>query len=517
MKRLIITVCGLCFTAFGGFAADRYVSLNGTNNYPFTNWPDAATNIEWAVNAGANGDTVWISNGTYVLTNQVTVLSNLTIRGIGGMPIISGNGANRCFYLAPNNNEYANTNNCTLSNLFITGGYSTNNGGGVYIQSGARVLYCVFSNNVSTTNGGGLYLNRGYFTNDHCTFVANTAANGGGVYFYAPDYAAPYGNLINDCVFYTNTATSSCGGMYIYNANYRIVLISNCTFICNSGPSVIPSSSILTACTIASNAGFGISVTRGGCIISNCYVSNNSQGIYIGVGSTVRNSTIARNSTSTDGAGIYCNVNDCQFLYCIIEGNSGRWGGGFYMYNNSGTIRNCLFRNNIASQTGGGVYNNNNSSGKLINFSACTIVSNYAASGGGGIHDVSTSTASTNHYDNCIIYFNTAGTANSNYYCGATCVSSFTNCCLSPSLSGTVTNYSVNNITNDPQFIEKASGNYRLQNSSPCLNAGANQAWMSDTVDLDGCRRIDRMVGIVDMGCYEYLPSGSMYYIGIRP
>jgi hypothetical protein len=36
---------------------------------------------------------------------------------------------------------------------------------------------------------------------------------------------------------------------------------------------------------------------------------------------------------------------------------------------------------------------------------------------------------------------------------------------------------------------------------------------MTDAVDLDGHRRLDRYSRIVDMGCYEYLPSGALITI----
>ena len=82
-----------------GIGRDIYVAPGGTNNHPYTNWPDASTNIQWAVNAATAGDTVWISNGTYVLTNQITVSSNITISGIaaGDKPVVDGNNAGRCF------------------------------------------------------------------------------------------------------------------------------------------------------------------------------------------------------------------------------------------------------------------------------------------------------------------------------------------------------------------------------------------------------------------------------------
>jgi predicted outer membrane repeat protein len=211
MRKIIIMIWLVILLAVAAvYGRDLYVSLDGTNNYPFTNWPDAATNIEWAVNAGVNGDTVWISNGTYVLTNQIIVQSNLTIVGFNGRPVIDGNNSNRCFYISAGNG--------TLSNLFITGGYSTTNGGGVYIERNAKILYCVFSNNVSITNGGGLYLSYGSVTNDNCVFIANTASNGGGMYFYYPNPANSC--LLKDCLFYTNICGYNGGGLNILNANY---------------------------------------------------------------------------------------------------------------------------------------------------------------------------------------------------------------------------------------------------------------------------------------------------------
>jgi len=50
-----------------------------------------------------------------------------------------------------------------------------------------------------------------------------------------------------------------------------------------------------------------------------------------------------------------------------------------------------------------------------------------------------------------------------------------------------------------------------LAQSSPCINSGTNEYWMN--LDLDGRSRIDRFSGMVDMGCYEYLPAGIMFSV----
>ena len=140
--------------------------------------------------------------------------------------------------------------------------------------------------------------------------------------------------------------------------------------------------------------------------------------------------------------------------------------------------------------------------------SSCTIVSNYAVTFGGGIFD---NAANNGNLENCIIYFNKCDDATySNFYFGALAGTSYTNCCFAPALSGVVADRSTNNITTDPQFVDVAGGNYRLNKDSLCVNSGVNRDWMNGAVDYDGNARIDPFSGIVDMGCYEYLPSGMV-------
>ena len=50
-----------------------------------------------------------------------------------------------------------------------------------------------------------------------------------------------------------------------------------------------------------------------------------------------------------------------------------------------------------------------------------------------------------------------------------------------------------------------ASENYRLEEFSPCRNAGTNMDWMWSSTDLDGNPRI--FGGRVDMGAYEFIPE----------
>jgi hypothetical protein len=71
-----------------------------------------------------------------------------------------------------------------------------------------------------------------------------------------------------------------------------------------------------------------------------------------------------------------------------------------------------------------------------------------------------------------------------------------------------------NNISADPTFVNKDAGNWRLAQGSPCINTGLNEARMDSAADLDGHHRIGNFTRLVDMGCFEYLPAGSMYLVG---
>lgn len=56
----------------------------------------------------------------------------------------------------------------------------------------------------------------------------------------------------------------------------------------------------------------------------------------------------------------------------------------------------------------------------------------------------------------------------------------------------------------DPLFVDLAADDYRLQERSPCVDAGENKAWMAGAKDLLGLRRPRRIEGgVVDIGCYE--------------
>ncbi len=217
-------------------------------------------------------------------------------------------------------------------------------------------------------------------------------------------------------------------------------------------------------------------------MLSNCVLTGNSArepggGSYHG---TLDDCTLAGNWASWGGGASVSVLNRCT-----LSGNSAVSGGGGGA--SCGTLNNCLLVGNLARDFGGGSY------GSTLN--NCTIVSNSAdpyGSGGGAAYAV---------LNNCIVYDNTAS---SDPNCNWLCTLRYS--CTIPNPGGT------GNITDNPQFVNAATGNYRLGLSSRCISRG-NNAYAQGTTDLDGNPRI--AFSVVDMGAYEcQTPVGYWEWAG---
>ena len=249
----------------------------------------------------------------------------------------------------------------------------------------------------------------------------------------------------------TNGATVASGDMFDQGGGGAYCafsgILSNCTLVGNSaywGGGA--DHSTLSHCTLSGNSASG----------------GNGGGAFYGA---LDHCTLSGNSTSGYGGGSYRG----GLSHCVLSGNSAaKNGGGIFQ----GTLNNCTLSGNSAA-VGGGVYD-----GTLVN---CTLSGNSASESGGG--------ASGGVLNNCIAYFNTAASganhSNTVFYYG----------CTVPVPGGP------GNITDEPQFVDAAAGNYRLRAGSPCMDRGHN-AYVRVTEDLDGNPRIAN--GTVDIGAYEY-------------
>jgi len=163
--------------AVGHAGATLYVAPNGSHTYPFATWAAAATNIQLAVDAALDGDTLIVSNGVYrgygaqlSGSNVVAINKLITMTSLAGAgaTIIDGDGALRCLYVRDG----------VLVRGFTLQNGLAGNGGGVYCFNGGNLDNCTITRSTATLGGGVYFDHGGLVTN--CVLTGNAAANGGG-------------------------------------------------------------------------------------------------------------------------------------------------------------------------------------------------------------------------------------------------------------------------------------------------------------------------------------------------
>jgi hypothetical protein len=256
MKRIILTKLGLLVglllagtSGWGQTPTNFFVSLNGGDIYPYTNWAMAATNIQMAVDAAVTGATVWVSNGVYStgtkvasgssLSNRVSNTKAITIKSLNGpsKTFIKGDPTYplRCVYMGAGTLDgFTLTNGGTLVSAALNNGA----GGGVYAAVSSIITNCIITGNQAYDGGGacnGIYRNCIVSNNFAMDLGGGTAAQfGSASQFYgckivdnhcAGSGGGGVGGTYYNCVFTDNTALSGGG---VYSAN-----LQNCTVMNN--------------------------------------------------------------------------------------------------------------------------------------------------------------------------------------------------------------------------------------------------------------------------------------------
>ncbi|MBN2685770.1 MAG: right-handed parallel beta-helix repeat-containing protein, partial [Pontiellaceae bacterium] len=290
-------------------AAAVYVASDGNDENDGLSWATAKATIQAGVDMQqVLGGTVWVSNGTYAVTNEIVVSRPIRVQSIAGpeSTMVDGLGQSRCFNLGDSS--------CVISGLTITNGYSeTGAGGGIWCDGFQPQLTNCFIVGNSAAYGGGVR----YGTADHCTISGNVAqCSGGGMFRGVASYCQISDNVVSG-------EFGAGGGLYVVSADH---------------------------CTITRNRVEGRLGDGGGMwfgAAANCIITDNV-------------------ATNGDGGGVYSASNDDDMGFvnpipyygpiqnCLISGNSANNGGGI----DAGVIQfiNCTIVNNTALRYGGGVF-----------------------------------------------------------------------------------------------------------------------------------------------------------------
>jgi hypothetical protein len=253
-----------------------------------------------------------------------------------------------------------------LVGLTITGGWASDQGGGIYNGGTMTIADSAIAYNSADGSGGGIF-NNGTMTVTDSTIAYNSVGVGGGIGFGGGIFSGG-ALMVTDSTIANNSTGFFGEGGGIYNG----------------GTMTIADSAI--AYNSADGDGGGI-FNNGTLTVTDSTIAYNSVGVGFGGGInssggtlTVTDSTIAYNSAGF-GGGIICGggtetVTDSTIAY----NNVGRGrGGGIYSGSGTLTVTNSTIAYNSAGDGGGGIFNDG-----TITVTNSTIADNNTGSGGAG-------------------------------------------------------------------------------------------------------------------------------------
>jgi parallel beta-helix repeat protein len=268
-------------------------------------------------------------------------------------------------------------------------------------------------------------------------------------------------------------------------------------------------------CCIPNTDGTPSSPTIRNCLITGCVAGTwaGGGGIYcLGGDPTITRCTISWNAAGI-GGGIYCARTDLgapsrpTITHCVIEGNvADIRAGGMQCALVAPVINNCMIIGNVAFGESGGLELAGCEPTTVAN---CTISHNSVYLSGGGGVEVRYSPG--NELINCILWGNTVAGGYQIRLESAVLTVSFCDVeggelAVDWATDATL-HWGAGNIDTDPLFIDPESGDYHLDRSSPCVDAGTNILFGTD---IDGDPRISPpLLGTIDMGADEVDKCGT--------
>ena len=325
------------------------------------------------------------------LVTPLTVTSNTVFDG-GQLVTLNGNNQHRIFDKSQNV-DFTIQNTTMINGLAPgPGGHFSNQCGGAILARGGGVLKainCHFEDNSVTSTdgsdiaGGAVYVFgelEGIFSS--CTFIGNTASNGGAIGGLGSDI------IIANCKFYRNAALGISGGLRGHGgainldgveiaAANKIYSVCGSEFIQNHAEVQGGASNTV----FSDNVGAKLEIDQ--CYYEGNYLRSANSGnggaifhvvdeIAGGINElqfTVTRSTFNANYCDRHGGGIWALINglgvieNCTFYRDSTIHPIHGLGGGLALLaqtqdQGNWTIRNCTFARNYAGSFGGGVFSN---------------------------------------------------------------------------------------------------------------------------------------------------------------
>jgi hypothetical protein len=260
------------------------------------------------------------------------------------------------------------------------------------------------------------------------------------------------------------------------------------------------------------------------------------------IGFTLTNGTGSDDlSGDVCGGGIHCLRSSPTLKYLKIHGNSAEFGSGVFLQHSSPTLEFIQIYDNSATVSGGGLYCSRAGTEPLVThtiihhnrsqrwaggvmclfrtrprFDRVTIVNNIAGGNGGGIVCNSSDGENGNHDQNHVSLNNSILRANEpnqiaigtqHWGCGDTLIFSYSDIDSGQDAfdrDGGRFLWLDGNIDEDPLFVDPDAWDYRLQDDSPCRDAGDPDG----ELDPDGSR------ADMGMGWFPYCPPFNAYVSG---
>ena len=453
----------------------RYVNdAHGNDTTGCQNPAAPCASIMYALSHAEDGDEVWVAEGTYTETLFIDTITT-TLRG-GYEPtgwtrdisnrstVIDANGADASAF------HITSGANITVEGFTVQGAeHTSSDGGGFFINdSTVSISNTIVQDNTAGNRGGGIWVegDTASVSLTNSSLLNNAAGSEGGGLASSGTPAI----MLDNVEIRGNGALGSGGGL-----NINAVTITNSQIVSNTamgdGGGIFANDAYIYNSSINGNAASGTSNIFGGGIA----VSNGN--LYLGDTIVSNNQSVA--STSSGGNGIVAsNANVTIVDTHIIDNREGN--SAIAMFSSVFTITNST----IVDNSGDGI------AGDEVPLSGTMMNVTIAGNADRSIKITADGVSITNS----ILWNN----GNDDIECSGDCTITYSDI----SSGGTTSN---NNISANPLFVDATNGDYRLQASSPVIDAGT--AVGAPANDCEGILR-DHWP---DMGAYEWTGTRSIF------